>query len=344
MRTSSPEFSVIVGDAPAVSVVIPTYNRLGRLRRVLAALAEQTYPRQHTEIIVVSDGSTDGTNEYLTHEPPIELVLVAQGNRGPAAARNRGIEASSGSIVLFVDDDVIAAPDLVQRHVDSHRAGGAGLAVIGPMLTPPDAHMRPWVRWEQTMLYRQYEAMRRGLYDATPRQFYTGNASVDRDSLLASGGFDPRFRRAEDLDLAYRMETAGLRFVFNPHAVGYHYADRSFGSWLRNARDYGVCDAVFARDRARTDVLQIVQDGFRRRPGPVRWATHACVGRPRVASAVRALFKVGYELSEAIHIDRGTRVALSGMYNMAYYEGLAEELGGRRAFRGLVGTAGSVSS
>jgi glycosyltransferase involved in cell wall biosynthesis len=322
--------------APTVSVVIPTYNRLARLQRVLAALAAQTYPRTRFEVIVVSDGSTDGTDDYLDGDPPTELVFVAQPNSGPAVARNRGIKVASGSIVLFIDDDVIAAPQLIEQHVESHHRGGDGLAVIGPMVTPDDFDMCAWVRWEQTMLYRQYEAMAQGVYEPTPRQFYTGNASVDRASLLASGGFDARFRRAEDLDLAYRLDRAGLRFVFNPDAIGYHYADRPLESWLRNARDYGVCDAVFARDRGRDDVFEIVREGFKRRPALVRWATYACLARPRLASIAQTFFKGSYEVSAAAHAERAVRVSLSGLYNIAYYGGLADELGGGRAFRNVV--------
>ena len=236
---------------PAVSVVIPTYNRAARLRRVLAALVSQTYPRSCYEIVVVSDGSTDGTDEMLREQPPTEVAFAAQSNAGPAAARNRGVEMASGTLLLFIDDDVIATPSLVERHVERHREGGEGQVVIGPMATPPDVELSPWVQWEQTMLYRQYRAMVQGVYDPTPRQFYTGNASVARDAVVAAGGFDTRFRRAEDIELAYRLEEAGLRFTFDPHAVGHHHAERSFASWLQNAYDYGMCDALFAA-RARS--------------------------------------------------------------------------------------------
>jgi glycosyltransferase involved in cell wall biosynthesis len=325
-----------VTGTPTVSVVIPTYNRLARLQRVLGALVHQTYPRELFEVVVVSDGSTDGTDDYLRTEPPMDLVFVAQSNSGPAVARNHGIEMATGSIVLFIDDDVIAAPQLIEQHLVSHDRGGDGLAVVGPMLTPADFDMCAWVRWEQTMLYRQYDAMVNGVYEPTPRQFYTGNASVGRATLLAAGGFDSRFRRAEDLELAYRLDKAGVRFVFNPEAVGYHYADRPFRSWLRNAHEYGVCDAVFARDHRRDDVLDIVREGFQRRSALVRWTTYACLAQPRFRSVLQALFKGGYEVSEVAHAKRVARVALSGMYNIAYYQGLADELGGEQAFRRVV--------
>src|SRR6516165_9610456 len=109
--------------APVVSVVIPTFNRLARLQQVLAALSAQTYPRDRFEVVVVSDGSTDGTDEFLAEAAaPFELTVVTQPNQGPAVARNRGVASARGSIVLFIDDDVVATPALVQEHVAGHAA------------------------------------------------------------------------------------------------------------------------------------------------------------------------------------------------------------------------------
>src|SRR2546422_431865 len=107
----------------SISIVIPTYNRLDRLKRVLAALEYQTYAHAYFEVIVVSDGATDGTNEYLsTVETPLNLATVIQPNKGVAAARNRGVERASGDIVLFLDDDVIPVPQLLAEHLHIHRS------------------------------------------------------------------------------------------------------------------------------------------------------------------------------------------------------------------------------
>jgi GT2 family glycosyltransferase len=320
-----------------VSVVVPTYNRVERLQRVLAALASQTYPRHSYEIIVVSDGSTDGTDEMLRCRPATEVVLATQPNAGPAAARNRGVGLASGGLLLFIDDDVVATPELIERHVQSHREGGDGQVVIGPMATPPDAGLSPWVQWEQTMLYRQYRAMVDGVYEPTPRQFYTGNASVPRGAVVAVGGFDTRFRRAEDIELAYRLEDAGLRFTFNPGAIGYHHAERSFASWLQNAYDYGVCDVVFAREQGRHSVGEVVEDGFRCRPALLRWMISACINRPRLDVGVRSLYRGSYSIARALQADRVSRLALSGLYNNLYYRGVADQLGGTSSFRKVVG-------
>jgi GT2 family glycosyltransferase len=318
-----------------VSVVIPTYNRCGRLEQVLRAVAAQTYPRHLYEVVVISDGSTDDTDAYMRDRPPTDVTFIEQSNAGPAAARNRGVEAAAGTLLLFVDDDVIASPQLVERHV-AHQRGADDLVVVGPMLTPDGVELHPWVAWEQAMLYRQYDAMLAGEYDATPRQFYTGNASVARDQVLAVGGFDPRFRRAEDIELAYRLEAAGCRFRFDPQAIGYHYAERSFASWLQNAREYGTVDAILARDQGRADVGRIVAEGFQRRPAPVRALTRACLSRPRVEALAQRLFSASYVTSDRFRAKRLVKLSLSGMYNLSYYRGFADHLGGPQAFDAAV--------
>jgi len=320
-----------VSPTPTVSIVIPTHNRRERLHRVLSALAEQSY-RGSVEVVVVSDGSTDGTDEYLTGPTPIPVTAVLQANAGPAAARNRGVHEASGELVLFLDDDVVPAAHCLAAHVSAHERLGDDAVVIGPMVDPPDHRMSMWVRWEQAMLARQYSAMERGDYGATARQFYTGNASLQRRHLLEAGGFDPTFRRAEDVELAYRLADRGLQFAFEPAAVGYHYAERSFDSWLATARAYGRNAVVFARDAGHPYVLSWVIDEYPTRHGLVRLVTRACLLRPAATTAVTTILLGVARLSEAARRRSVASQALSGIYGLAYYNALAEELGGREQF------------
>ena len=96
-----------VGDQDIKDEVSPrTYNRLDRLKRVLDGLEKQTYSLTDFEVVVVSDGSPDGTDDYLrTLETPLRLTAVFQPNQGVAVARNHGLERATGELVLFVDDD-----------------------------------------------------------------------------------------------------------------------------------------------------------------------------------------------------------------------------------------------
>ena len=150
--------------------------------------------------------------------------------------------------------------------------------------------------------------------------------------LLEAGGFDPTFRRAEDVELAYRLADRGLQFAFEPAAVGYHYAERSFDSWLATARAYGRNAVVFARDAGHPYVLSWVIDEYPTRHGLVRLVTRACLLRPAATTAVTTILLGVARLSEAARRRSVASQALSGIYGLAYYNALAEELGGREQF------------
>src|SRR5579871_3087260 len=97
-----------------LSVVIPTYNRKESLRRTLDGLARQTYPFSEFEVVVVSDGSTDGTAEMLAQymqTAPYALCAITQANGGPSRARNRGIREARYDVIVFLDDDVEPVPE-----------------------------------------------------------------------------------------------------------------------------------------------------------------------------------------------------------------------------------------
>ncbi len=314
-----------------ISVIIPTYNRLPRLQRVLAALAAQRFPTERFEVVVVSDGSTDGTAAYLEQTPmPFRLTFIQQANAGPAAARNRGVAAAQADLVLFLDDDVVPAPDLIATHVQFHE-GHPRRVVLGTMLTPPDARLSPWVAWEQAMLEKQYRAMTDGIWPATARQFYTGNTSLARRWVLEAGGFDERFRRAEDIELAYRLAKLGVEFVFAPQAAGYHYAERSFASWLTTPYTYGRNDIIFGREQ-QVDLLGFVQREFGQRNRLTRWLVWALLDRPRASAlAVAVLPRLALLAHRALG-ERGSRPIYSALFNLRYYQGVADELGGRAQF------------
>ena len=159
-------------------------------------------------------------------------VLRLERNGGPAAGRNAGVRACSSERVLFVDDDVVASPRLVERHASWH-AQDPTVVVIGPLASPPDWKPTAWNLWEARKLEAEYRKMQAGVYAPTWRQFFTGNSSVQRTDLLAVGAFDERFTRAEDIELGIRLAKAGRRFVFDYRAVGWHYAVRTAESWLR---------------------------------------------------------------------------------------------------------------
>jgi glycosyltransferase involved in cell wall biosynthesis len=312
---------------PYFSVVVPTYNRLGRLRHVITALEQQAYPSDAYEVIVISDGSTDGTDAYLeTLRSTIRLRWLTQANQGPAAARNAGIQKAVGEFIVFIDDDVVPEPQLLAEHARSHHEAGKDVVVLGPLLTPEGFEMAPWVRWEQEMLMKQYRALLRGDWAATARQFYTGNASLRRGHILAAGGFDEGFRRAEDVELAYRLAKNGLEFIFNIEAAGMHFADRSYRAWLDAAYAYGRNDVIFARDLNQKWLLPTIRQEFLDRHFLIRSLVRVCSGRSRLTGIASSALKLTADAATLLRAGVLERSAFSGLFNLQYYNGFFNEL------------------
>ena len=316
-----------------VSVILPTYNRLNQLKLVLAGLEKQTYPFDQFEVVVVSDGSTDGTNEYLQSiETPLNLTPVFQENQGVAATRNHGIAYARGEIVLFIDDDVVPTPQLMAEHLRMHEKMGEEVVIIGPMLPPPDFRLSAWAKWGQERLGEQYKAMITGQWEATARQFYTGNTSLARRIMLEYGGFDPQFRRAEDVELAYRLHEHGIRFFFCPEAIGYHYEERSFQSWLAIPYAYGRNDVIFTYQKGNAWLLPKIFKEFHTRHLFTRALVSLCLGRPALSQFVTDTMKNTMEISYHLRLPFLPRLACSTLFNLYHYQGIADELGGPQLF------------
>ncbi len=315
-----------------ISVVMPTYNRLPRLQRVLKAFEKQTFSTANFEVIVVSDGSLDGTNDYLnSFRPSFPFVLIIQENQGPAAARNKGIDKASGDYILFVDDDVVPQPNLIYEHMRFHEMHENSV-VVGPMLTPADFDMQPWVSWEQAMLVKQYAAMAEGQWAPTARQFFTGNASLLRSTLIDAGGFDTAFQRAEDLELAYRLADRGLNFLFNAEAVGFHYAERSFDSWLKIPYAYGRNDVRFTLEKNQDWLLPTIYREFKSRNYFIRALCRLCLDHPvRTHTSIDFLVRLA-AIGHRLNLQLAPRMAYSGIFNLRFYQGVVDGVGGRENF------------
>ena len=317
-----------------ISIIIPTYNRLSSLKRVLEGLEKQSgVSLEDFEVIVISDGSTDGTNTFLqTMETTLRLKPLLQDNAGAAAARNAGIKVASGELVLFLDDDVVPISRLLAEHLRLHATFAHPIVVLGPMLTPTEFKMAPWVQWEQAMLEKQYEAMCNGDWQPTARQFFTGNTSLSRQCLIDQGGFDTQFKRAEDVELAYRLAGAGLQFEFNEQAVGYHYAERSFASWVSIPYAYGVNDVIFALQKGQSWLLATISREFYARNRLIQTFIRLCLSRPLISHPLTNLLRKIAHTAFFLGNSRITHMAYSGIFNLRYYQGVADQLGGRANF------------
>ena len=206
-----------------LSIVIPTYNRLDTLRHVIPSLIEQTLDRGVYDIIVADSNSNDGTAEYLAQiareHPFVQHRPGAY--TGRAMARNAGIEAARGEVVLFTDADIIASRDLLERHLAQHDAR-ENIAVVGMELQVKT--------YDEYVHLRDDTNARRPLHPEKRKRlswlyFLTGNASVRKRDLDRVGRFDEAFTGYghEDLELGYRLQKAGVELVYEPRAVDYHW-------------------------------------------------------------------------------------------------------------------------
>ena len=212
-------------DAPpiALSVVIPTRNRLESLRAVLDALAAQAPPAPRFEVIVCDDGSSDGTAAFLAAASgyPFSFRSLRVEGRGAAAARNRAIHEAAAPRVLLMGDDTLPAPDLARRHLEAGRGNSVG--VQGRIVWDESSAITPVMRFlapEGPQFYF------RGLADGQRLPYtlqYGANLSAPRDWFFQEP-FDERFPAAafEDTELAYRWRRRGHDVVFCEGAVCRH--------------------------------------------------------------------------------------------------------------------------
>jgi glycosyltransferase involved in cell wall biosynthesis len=237
---------------PELSVVIPTYNGAERLYRCLESLGRQTLPPNTFEAIVVVDGSTDNTTRILTGlNTPFPLVLIEQENQGAGAARNAGVAAARGTYCVFLDDDIIADPQLLAEHLRVQRAqeGVVGLGAI-PTVVPTDAGwlVRCFVEYSNEHGTKLASGGRSPYW----RDCYSGNMSVARAAFLSVGGFATDMRRGEDVELGYRLFEQGLSFVYIPGAVGTQEQRKDPRELVADFEENAVAAAEIYRRHPRT--------------------------------------------------------------------------------------------
>jgi GT2 family glycosyltransferase len=214
------------------TIVIASYNRLAHLRDCLACLSRLDYPS--FRVIVVDDGSP------VPLAPLAEafgdfVEVIRQDNKGPAAARNLGVEASSTDFVAFTDDDCRPEPDWLTHLERAYRA--APDALIGGRVVNglPDNPFSAASQAITDFLYRWYAER-----DDRMRFFTTNNMAFSRRSFLKLGMLDPHFDFAsEDRDLGLRWRAAGRPLVFCGEAVVKHHHALSLASFWRQHASYG---------------------------------------------------------------------------------------------------------
>lgn len=204
-----------------ISVVIPTYNREPILKKCLLALENQRLTDDKVEgyeIIVVDDGSTDGTLEWLYGEKESlrHVRVFEQDHGGPAIARNTGVEKALGDTIVFIDSDLVVTERFLQAHADAltegeRKLGSERLFTYGAVINTSDFENPTSEPYKIT--------------DFSAAYFATGNVAIARKWLIEAGLFDTGFQLYgwEDLELGVRLKQLGLKLIKCPEAVGYHW-------------------------------------------------------------------------------------------------------------------------
>ncbi len=216
-----------------VSVIVPTYNRAQLLPKAIDSILGQTYSK--IELIIVDDGSTDGTEQILQNYGE-RIRVLRQENAGPAIARNRGIRAAKGDIVAFLDSDDLWLPTKLQRQMELLESAGPDVVcclcncsvvyangkrsntfTIADMA--PDLQEGIWSNPVEVLLNRFV--------------LFNQSIAIRRDVLERVGYFDESLRFGEDYDLPFRLALEGPWALLSEELVVYH--DASPGSWAKAA-------------------------------------------------------------------------------------------------------------
>jgi glycosyltransferase involved in cell wall biosynthesis len=207
-----------------LSIVIPTYNRRHVLERTLPTMLAQDFPPNQWEMVVVVDGGTDDTVDYLRAlRPACELKILEQPNQGQAAASNAGAKIAAGELVLLMDDDILCDNTLVAGHVSAHENRPA-CVVFGNVLYSRDSYSNLASELARTYAEVNADRMARQGGPRSPFEVWLfSNCSMPRDLFVRAGGYDSNLTRAHDDELAIRLWKMRVPFHFEQGLVCHHF-------------------------------------------------------------------------------------------------------------------------
>ena len=228
---------------PEISLIVPTFNRLPILRKCLAALEAQTVSSQDFEVIVIDDGSSDGTEDAMrSYQPRFGFQYLRQSNSGTGAARRNGVEHAGGEYLLLMNDDTLCQPDVIEQHLAMQKNYAAERwAILGSFEYPREARRRAMTHFlhESSFMFPQVE-MEEG-FPYPYSHFITCNLSVRRGAVVEAGSFDPTYKLSEDTELGVRLLEMGYGVLYHPAAHAWHdHLPYTVSSLIRRARVYGA--------------------------------------------------------------------------------------------------------
>jgi peptidoglycan/xylan/chitin deacetylase (PgdA/CDA1 family)/glycosyltransferase involved in cell wall biosynthesis len=277
-----------VSPIPRVSVVIATYQRRELVLRAVARLLVQTAPLDAFEVVVVVDGSSDGTAEALRLlKTPFSLRVFEQPNRGQAAALNRGVQESRAPVCLFLDDDTEIGEEGVARHLAVQER--AGVVAVGRLVTSAPPWAAPIARAMARALNDHYTRL--AGRPPTWADCYGSNTSMPRAAFLEAGGLREDLLRSYDTELGLRLADSGMQVLYIPDAVAVQRFVKTAAAVVRDLIDDGVSDVAIWRHHPR--VLSKLKLGHHGETPPraraLRLFLQPFLGTPRGLASLDAL-------------------------------------------------------
>lgn len=222
-----------------LSVVIPCFRGMKTMPALLASLERQTFQRNQFEVIVVDDGSDDGTRELLARTNGVRVI--EQANKGPGEARNAGFDAAKGELVLFLDSDVDTHENLISTHVEYHTSHPE-IAATGGSVIPAGSY--GLLSWALTDHFCSWFNAHPGVkHSSQPEYLPSLNFCVKKNMLLAEKQIrwlDGLKVTGEDVLFCRSLRTAGLKLAFVPQAVVRHCDRTNMKSYLHHMRRWGM--------------------------------------------------------------------------------------------------------
>ena len=280
-----------VSAAPLFSVIVPTRDRPENVCTCLAALAEQRLASERFEVIVVDDGSATPIDPATFASIAIPATVVRQANRGPAAARNAGAALARGTLLAFLDDDCLPAPDWLEA-LEARSLAEPGAALGGRTVNALPEN--PFST--ASHLLSEYLVGYLNVDPACSRFHASNNFVVPADAFHAVGGFDETFSiaAAEDREFCGRWLAGGRRLVGAPLAIVRHAHRLTLRSFCRQHMQYGRGAARYRQVRRSTGAARLRREPFSFYTGMLRHPFDSGSGAGLAHSALIGLSQVVY--------------------------------------------------
>lgn len=235
------------GGDPAVTVVVPSLRRPAALAALLGSLDAQSGDIAFEVVVVDDDPRSDGSALRRAIPEGLPATVLAGGGNGAAAARNLGARHARADLLLFLDDDMLAAPGLVREHVTGH-ADHPQRIVVGDV--PPEPARDTLAAHMSTLWWQDYLHLRRSATGSSFQDVLSGNMSIRREVFLELGGFDARYAafRREDWDFGLRALKAGCDVAFRAGAGAPHRFELDTRRFVEDGYREGRGDALIAAD------------------------------------------------------------------------------------------------